>query len=183
MKGFKPYFRFTFLGEGKTKEIRNQIYRDLDNHGYINSYVTVDNFDWYMDDLFQKAVKEKKKIDFEQRGKTYVEALYESVRIYDDLANRVLGLSPRHVILLHENDLAALYIDKFETHLKKNGWRIVTPEDAYSDPISKQPETLHNGDGRIAAIAAEKSFSGVIRDRYQDKVELESLFRVIKVFR
>ena len=49
---------------GLHKEIRDQIRKALDDHGYINAYVTVDNFDWYMDDLFQKAVKAKKKIDF-----------------------------------------------------------------------------------------------------------------------
>jgi peptidoglycan/xylan/chitin deacetylase (PgdA/CDA1 family) len=183
LKGFKPYFRFTFLGEGKTKEVRDQIRKALDDHEYINAYVTVDNFDWYMDDLFQKAVKAKKKIDFELLGKTYVEALYNSIVFYDDLANKVFGRSPKHVILLHENDLVALYIEKLVDHLKKNGWKILSPEEAYSDPISRQPDTLHNRDGRIAAIASENNFYGVIRDRYQDKVELESLFRVKKVFR
>ncbi len=179
LKGYKPYFRYTFLGEGKTKKIRDEVYKVLDDHKYINAYVTVDNFDWYMDDLFQKAVKAKSKIDFEKLGKTYVEVLYDSVVFYDDLANKVLGRSPKHVILLHENDLAALFIDKFIEHLKKKGWKIISPEEAYDDPISKRPETLQNGDGRIAAIAAEKNFSGVMRDPNQNKEILDDLFRLI----
>lgn len=184
LKNFKPWFRYTFLGRGKTKAIRDQVYRALDENGYHDAYITVDNFDWYMDVLFEKAIESKKKIDFELLGKTYLEALYDSVVFYDELAKNVLGRSPKHIILLHENDLAALYIDQFVEHLKKNGWKIISPEESYDDPISKcKPDTLHNGDGRIAAIASERGFSGVIRDRYQDKEELESLFKGKKVFR
>jgi hypothetical protein len=160
------------------------LYKALDKNGYHDAYVTVDNFDWSMDDLFQKSVKAKKKIDFELLGKTYVEALYDSVVFYDELANKVLGRSPKHIILLHENDLAALYIDHFVYYLKKNGWKIISPEESYDDDIAKRrPETLHNKDGRIAAIAAEKNFSGITRDRFQSKEALEELFNLKEIFK
>lgn len=184
LKGFKPWFRYTYLKRGKTKEIRDQVYKALEENGYHDAYITVDNFDWYMDVLFEKAIASKKKIDFELLGKSYVEVLYDSVVFYDELANKILGRSTKHIILLHENDLAALYIEQFVEHLKKNGWKIISPEEAYSDPISKRkPNTLYNGDGRIAGLASEKNFSGVMRDRYQDKEELEFLFKDKKVFR
>jgi len=183
LKGFKPWFRYTFLGRGKTKEIRDFVYKALDKNEYHDAYITVDNFDWYMDDIFQKAVRSKKKIDFELLGKVYVEALFDSVAFYDDLATKVLGRSPKHVILLHENDLAALYIEKFVAHLKKSGWKVISPEEAYSDPVSKRPDTLHNSDGRIAAIAAERGFLGVIRDGYQNKESLDKLFKDRNIFR
>jgi peptidoglycan/xylan/chitin deacetylase (PgdA/CDA1 family) len=184
LSGFQPWFRYTYLGRGKTKEIRDQVYKALDQHGYHDAYVTVDNFDWYMDDLFQKAIQAKRRIDFDSLGATYVEALYDSVLFYDDLANKVLGRSPKHVILLHENDLAALYIFRFVEHLKMNGWKVIAPEEAYQDALLKRrPDTIHNNDGRISAIASERNFPGVTRDRYQNTEALEKLFEFRRVFK
>lgn len=182
-KGFKPWFRYTYLGRGRTIKTRDLVYSYLENNQYKDAYVTIDNFDWYMDLLLSKAIKEKKKINYKNLKKAYIEALYDSVLFYDHLAINLLGKSPKHVILLHENDLNALFVGDFILFLKKKGWKVITPEEAYREKVlSYKPQTTHNGDGRIAAIAKEKKYQGQIRDRYQNKIELEKLFKRYSVF-
>jgi peptidoglycan/xylan/chitin deacetylase (PgdA/CDA1 family) len=181
--GFAPWFRYPYLARGDTQLERDFVYQALDRLGYRDAYITVDHSDWYMDVLFQDAVREGKKIDFGALERLYVEVLYDSVRFYDELAVRVLGRSPKHVILLHENDLNALFVGKLIQFLRTQGWRIISPESAYEDEIAnRRPATFHHGDGRIAALAAEKNYSGPLRDRYQDRDTLRALFQDRRVF-
>ena len=72
------------------------------------------------------------------------------------MARRTLGRSPRHVLLLHENDLAALFIGDLVTELRARGWTIISATEAFADPIAElEPDTLFLGQGRIAALAHE----------------------------
>ena len=181
---FSPFYRYPFLDEGRNRETRDKIREHLAKLGYKNGYVTVDNYDWHMDTLLQQALKEGKKVDFKKLKKVYVESLWESIAFYDNIAKQVLGRSPKHVLLLHENDLAALFIADLVAHIRSKGWKIISPQDAYSDPISKTiPDVLFNNQGRIAAIAREKGFEKRrLVHESEDMNYLEELFKKNEVF-
>jgi hypothetical protein len=122
-----------------------------------NGYVTIDNYDWYINHLVKQAKESGKTIDQEKLRKVYVDHIFNSILFYDKIAREQLGRTPKHVLLLHENDLAALFLGDLIAHLKDNGWKIITPREAYRDPIAAyQPDVLFNGQGRVAAIAREK---------------------------
>jgi Tol biopolymer transport system component/peptidoglycan/xylan/chitin deacetylase (PgdA/CDA1 family) len=153
-EGFVPLFRFPFLDEGRDMESRDALRSALRGMGYRNGYVTVDNYDFYMDSLLQKALKQGREINDEQLGKAYVEVLLRAVRFYADIADRYLDHSPVHSLLLHENDLAAMYIDDLIRALRVEGWSMVDALEAFDDPIAAiEPDTLFNNQGRVAAIA------------------------------
>ncbi|WP_052691985.1 polysaccharide deacetylase family protein [Teredinibacter purpureus] len=155
--GFTAYYRPPYLHYGETETKRDQLLSHLKTRGYQLGYVTVDNYDWYMDSIFQKAVASGKIIDHKALGDLYVNLLWESIVFYDQLALKTLGRSPKHVLLLHENDLAALYVGQLQRFLKAKGWKIITPEAAYSDAIAhKVPEVLFHKQGRVAALARAK---------------------------
>jgi len=183
--GFRPWFRFPFLDEGKDENTRDQIRSALDGMGYINGYVTVDNYDWYLEFMYQQALKENKKINYDLLKELYIEHLWESIQFYQNIALKTLGRSPKHVLLLHENDLAALFLDDLISFLRGEGWLIISPEEAYKDPISQHiPNVLMNNQGRVAAIAREKGMAG--RDLVQkseDEQYLKDYFNKKKVFR
>lgn len=156
-KTFKKWFRFPYLHEGNTIDKRDSLRKVLKEMNYINGYVTIDNYDWYFESLFQKALKENKKIDYEKLKSLYIEHIWNSVLFYDNIGKEHLGRSPRHVLLLHENDLAALFIGDLIDHFKSNGWDIISAEDAYIDPIASEiPDVIFNNQGRIAALANAK---------------------------
>lgn len=153
--GFTQWFRFPYLREGDTIEKRDALRTELKNKNYLNAYITVNNYDWYMDVLFQKALKEKRQVNMEALKNTYIQVLLDSVEYYDDMAMKVLGRSPKHVLLLHENDLAALFVGDFVTALKAKGWKIISPQEAYTDQITsyQYSDPLKFNPGRIGEIA------------------------------
>jgi peptidoglycan/xylan/chitin deacetylase (PgdA/CDA1 family) len=157
LKNFLPYHRFPYLHYGKDVAAITSLQQSLTELGYKDGYVTIDNFDWYISSLLTKAAEEKKTIDYDKARKLYVEMLYESIEFYDAIAKKSLGRSPQHVMLLHENDAAALFVGDLIAHLRNKGWKIISPQQAYQDPIARNfPNIAFHKQGRVAAIANSK---------------------------
>lgn len=151
------YHRFPYLHYGKNIVEINQLQNMLSELGYKDGYVTIDNFDWYISALITRAAEEKKTINYEKARDFYVHSLYESIEFYDAIAKKALNRSPKHVLLLHENDAAALFVGDLVEYLRSKGWKIISPQQAYKDPIAKIfPQVAFHKQGRVAAIANSK---------------------------
>jgi peptidoglycan/xylan/chitin deacetylase (PgdA/CDA1 family) len=153
--GKRPWYRFPYLDEGRDVERRDALRAALRERGLANGYVTVDNWDWQIDDLASKAVREKRSINLPALGKLFAETIVQTADFNDRIARETLGRSPIHVLLLHETDLNAMFIGEVVAALRADGWQIVTIDEAYRDPIAQlEPDTLYLGGGRVAALAA-----------------------------
>lgn len=150
----RPWFRFPFLDEGRTAPKIGAIARALEERGLANGYVTVDNYDWYVDRKLQDALAAGRSVDYERLGRFYVQMMLYAAEFYDSLAVQALGVSPVHVLLLHENDMAALYAEDLVQALRAAGWTIVSPDEAYDAPLAT-PATPHTSQGRVFALAAD----------------------------
>lgn len=184
LQNFRPWFRFPYLSEGDTRAKRDVVRAGLRAMNYAQGYVTIDNYDWYLNALANNAKKAGQSIDEAALRDLYVETLIEAVEFYDGIAVKALGRSPRHVLLLHENDLAVLFIGDLTAALRKRGWAIVKPDVAYADPIAQiEPDTLFLGQGRVAAIAHTKGEkpADLVEER-EDEAVLDKNFaeRVLK---
>jgi len=154
--GVEPYFRFPYLDEGRSIEKRDALRAALAERGLKNGYVTIDDYDWYMVSLAQEALDAGHELDLDELRNAYVELLVDVADFYDAMAQDALGRSPRQVFLLHENDLAAMFIDDLASGLRADGWEIIPALDAFADPIADyEPDTLFLGQGRVAAMAYE----------------------------
>jgi peptidoglycan/xylan/chitin deacetylase (PgdA/CDA1 family) len=184
LKGFAPWFRYPFLDEGRSKPVRDSLRMAVKMLGLSNGYVTVDTYDWYLNGLLRNAKKENKKINFDLLRAVYIEHISKSVQFYDSIARQILGRSPKHVLLLHENDMAASFLGDLIRHLKTNGWKIISPVEAYKDPIaSLLPDVLFNNQGRLGAIAREKGIAAKnLIQASEDEVFLDELVKTRKVF-
>lgn len=183
LPGYTKWFRFPYLREGKTVEERDAVRSALKGIGYRSAYVTVDTYDWYMDSLLQEALKAGKTVDFERLGKAYVDLMSESIEFYDRVAQQTLGRSPKHVLLMHENDMAALFIDDLVLRLRSNGWEIISPKEAFTDPIAaSEPDTLHLGQGRVIARAIESGYTGAT-SIWEDEAKIRKEFERRGVWR
>jgi peptidoglycan/xylan/chitin deacetylase (PgdA/CDA1 family) len=177
------WFRYPYLHEGNTRPVRDSARRFLAQREYRNGYVTVDNYDWYLDRLFQQALAEGRDIDYEKLKRTYVDILWSAILFYDSIAVRTLGRSPKHVLLLHENDLAALCIDTLVQHVRAQGWKIISPTEAYTDPIADmQPDVLMNNQGRVAALAKERGYDGPLWHESEETEWLDAYCERVGVF-
>jgi len=150
----RAWFRFPFLDEGRDADKVQTIAAGLDARGLANGYVTVDNYDWHVDLRLQQALRDEKWVDFEKLGRFYVRMMIYAAEYYDGIAVQTLGESPVHVLLLHENDLAALFADDLVRAFRAAGWEIVSPDAAYDDPLPA-PLSLNTGQGRVVGLAAD----------------------------
>jgi peptidoglycan/xylan/chitin deacetylase (PgdA/CDA1 family) len=158
--GHRAWFRFPYLDEGnRDRDKRDAVRIALRDRGLRNAYVTIDNYDWYIDALASKAKANNRAMSLDGLRKLYVETLVEAANFYDEIAIEATGRSPAHVLLLHETDLAALYIDDLVNALVEDGWQIISIDEAYADPIASiEPDTMFLGSGRVAAIAHTKGW-------------------------
>ncbi len=181
---FIPLYRHPFLHHGNSREKRDRIRNHLQDLGYQIGYVTIDNYEWYMDALLQRALGEGKKVNYETLKEIYVETLWETIIFYDNIARQTLGRSPKHVLLVHENDITALYIGDLVEHIRSKGWRIISPKAAYTDSIASIiPDVLFNGQGRVAAIARSKGWKRrTLVHEAEDENYLKELFERKNVF-
>jgi peptidoglycan-N-acetylglucosamine deacetylase len=138
--GYRPWFRFPQLDEGNRNAAKRDAVRAaLASMGLRNGYVTADGWDWYLENLAIKAKNVGKPMDMDGLRDLYIETHVESANFADSLARRTLGRAPAQVLLLHETDLGALYIEDLVKALRANGWTIITADEAYADPMGKLP--------------------------------------------
>ena len=170
-EGRRPWFRFPFLDEGDSDHSKRSAVRAaLKDRGYANAYVTILTLDWYLDALVAEAVRDGRSFDTPALRDLYVDSLLEPAEFYDQLAVAALGRSPLHVILLHENDLNALFIADAVRAFRSAGWDIVPIDEAYQDPIASLEPDGWCGSGRVSALALD---SGRIRPSGIDNKDLE----------
>ncbi len=183
-ENWRPWYRYPYLDEGRELEKRDVIAAGLATRGLSNGYVTIDNYDWYIDSQMQKALKEGHEVDFDKLGELYTDMLLGAADFFDEAAVEALGRSPVHVLLLHENDIAALYADDLVTALREAGWEIVSPDEAFADPIAQMiPETLFTGQGRVAALAADNGRSPRTFDYWaSDEARIDSEIEARGIF-
>jgi peptidoglycan-N-acetylglucosamine deacetylase len=156
--GYRPWFRFPFLNEGRQDKVKRDAVRaGLKSRGLGNGYVTAECSDWHIESLATAAVKAGKAIDMEALRNLYVECHVKAANFYDELAVKTLGRSPAHVMLLHETDIAALFIGDLVAGLRKKGWTIISADAAYKDQIGKLMPNTPSAQGTLTeALAWEK---------------------------
>lgn len=173
------YFRFPFLEEGTAGiEQRDAVRAGLAQRRLVNGYVTVDTYDWFMAALFAEAISAGHEPHLNVTCDVYTSVLLDNIEFYDEIARDVLGRSPAHVLLLHENDLAALCVGGLAGALGAAGWQIVPALEAYADPIAlREPDTFFLGQGRVAALAHEAGWlpDNLVHES-EDELYLRELF-------
>lgn len=176
--GRRAWFRFPYLNEGRADKSKRDAVRDgLRARGLRNGYVTVDAADWNIDALTTQAAAAGKTINKAALRDLYVELHVEAAEFNDDLARRTIGRSPAHVLLLHETDLAALFVPDLVAALRKAGWTIVTAEEAYADPLAEAMPDVPSAQGTLTeALAWEKGLPAPRWHVRSTRAVLEPLF-------
>ena len=139
---YRPWFRYPYLDEGRGDVAKRDAVRaGLAARGLANAYVTVDASDWFYEQATTDAARAGEAMDMDALRDLYVESHVEAAEFYDALARQATGRSPAHVMLLHETDLAALFIVDLVAELERRGWTIVEADEAYADPFSTHAAT------------------------------------------
>lgn len=183
-KGFRPWFRFPYLNEGQGDKVKRDAVRAaLAQRGLSNGYVTADGSDWYLEQRTIDAVKAGKSVDMAALRTLYVQTQADAADFYDALAVKATGRSPAHVMLMHETDLAARFLPALIAELKRRGWRFVTADAAFADPIAKEAATIDVPSAQGTLVEAVAWARGLPEPRWYGGKQLGQWFdaRVLKV--
>ena len=156
LAGFRPYFRFPLLKEGKTRQRRDWMRAFLRDHGYRNGAVTIDASDWYYDQRLRARLENEPGFDASRYREPYLEHIWSRATYYRELALQVLGSPVRHTLLLHFNLLNTLFLGGLLGMLQARGWQAIDAPAAYADKVfEREPDTAPAGESLIWALAKE----------------------------
>ena len=177
--GYRPWFRFPYLDEGADdKRKRDAVRAGLKVRGLRNGYVTADGVDWHLEQLTIDAAKANKTMDRKALRKLYLQMQRGAIDYHDAMAVKTLGRSPAHVLLLHETDLAALFLPDLVAELRKAGWTIVTADEAFADPINAaMPDVPYAYGTLIGSMAWEKNIDPPLSPLWISESVATLLFR------
>lgn len=163
-EGYRAWFRYPFLDEGGTdKAKRDAVRAGLKARGLRNGYVTVDGSDWQLESMTIAAKAAGHRIDMAKLRRFYVDQMMQGVEAHYANAQKVFGAKqPIHVMLMHETDIAALFIEDFVKALKAKGWTIVTADAAYADPLGRTIPDPASANGTLTGqIAQARGIGGL----------------------
>lgn len=162
MPRWTKMLRFPYLKEGDTAEKRDELRRWMTARGYRHAYVSVDTSDWYYSQRFVAWRARDARAPISGFRDVYLEHLWNRATYYDRLAREVTGRSPAHVMLLHTNALNAALLGDAIAMFTQRGWRIVSPVEAFADPMyARQPMTVPAGESIVWALAKEAGRSSL----------------------
>ncbi|MEE9433686.1 MAG: polysaccharide deacetylase family protein [Sphingorhabdus sp.] len=161
-KNYRPWLRFPRLDQGgRNAAKRDAVRAGMKTRGLRHGYVTADGWDWFIESMTIKAAKAGRPMDMAALRDFYIETHVEAADFADKLSRRALGRAPVHMLLLHETDLAALYVEDLVKALRADGWKIVSADSVYADPMADaKPVIAHANGTMIQMLSWEKGVKG-----------------------
>jgi len=135
--GYQKWLRFTYLREGNTPEKIDGMRSFLRDHGYRNAHVSLDTSDWRLNEKLEQVLKKDPNADISAIRTAYLAHVKQRALAYRELSQKLQGRDISQVLLLHHNLLNALWLDDVLTQFEEMGWKIITPAEAFSDPVYK----------------------------------------------
>lgn len=176
--GYRAWYRFPQLDEGRAdKAKRDAVRAGLAARGLLNAQVTADGSDWFLEMLSLDAQRAGKTMNRAALGRLYVAAHMSGAEHAAVQARRLLGRSPAHVLLMHETDLAALFLPDLIAELKRNGWTIITADQAFRDPLYRlAPDAAEARGSILDTLAAERRVVPPAWPVWLDPLLIKALF-------
>jgi len=153
LPGYRRWFRYTYLREGNTPEKRDGMKAFLREQGYRNAYVTLDTSDWRLDGKLAEVLAKNSQADVEPIRQAYLAHVKQRALAYRALSQRLQGRDIPQMILLHHNLINALWLGDVIQQFRDMGWTIVTPEQAFADPVyALEPQRHVPGQSLLISI-------------------------------
>jgi peptidoglycan/xylan/chitin deacetylase (PgdA/CDA1 family) len=138
-KNMRKWFRYPFLDYGERVAIGGSNEKALKSlellkqWGYTEGYVTINTFDWHIDKRLSEAIKQNQPINYHALKELYLTLVGKWCRYYIELYQAKFPGVVTHTLLLHANDLNALYLQDILHMIQKSEWNIISPTVAFAD--------------------------------------------------
>lgn len=179
LPGYQKWFRYTYLHEGNTAEKREGMRKFLKDGKYRNAYVSLDTSDWRLDAKLVEVLRRDPNADLAPIKQAYLSHLRQRALSYRALSQRVQGRDIPQVMLMHHNLINAMWLDDAITMFESMGWKIVTPTEAFADPVYElAPQSPVEGQSLLLSMAKSlglENFEGWTRLTDDADFEIEAL--------
>ncbi|HTU68201.1 MAG TPA: polysaccharide deacetylase family protein [Steroidobacteraceae bacterium] len=129
------WLRYPYLHEGDTLEKRRAVRAFLAAHRYQVAETTLDYEDYLWNSAYARCLDRKDAASIARLRESYIATADEWMRAEREMSRQVYGRDINHVLLLHQGAFSATILPDLFALLKKRGYRIVTLEEAQSDPV------------------------------------------------
>jgi len=129
------WLRYPFLREGDTIEKRRAVRAYLQAHGYRVAQVTLDWEDYLWNSAYARCVAKNDAHSIAWLHSSYLQTESSYLDLGHQLAQMTYGHDINHVLLLHLGAFSSAILPDALDLLKKKGFKLVTLEEAESDPV------------------------------------------------
>jgi peptidoglycan/xylan/chitin deacetylase (PgdA/CDA1 family) len=128
------WLRFPYLQEGDTVAKHQAAESFLKDHGYRVAEVTLSFGDYAYNDPYARCLAKDDQLSIEVLKQSYLDGAADSLADGQQLAKMVYGRDIKHVMLLHIGGFETVMLPKLLELLKQKRFRLVTLQEAESDP-------------------------------------------------
>jgi peptidoglycan/xylan/chitin deacetylase (PgdA/CDA1 family) len=141
------YFRHPYLQTGRSLEVKNEIEKFLDEHGYRIAPVTFDNAEWIFAGAYRKAVDSNKTEMMNRIGSEYIDYMKRKLDYWESQSLSLFGRNINHILLIHANALNADYYDLLCEMIRSSGYSFISLGEALKDEAFKSRDTFIGAGG------------------------------------
>ena len=134
-KGDWRWLRYPYLHEGDTVEKRRAIRAYLKTHNYRIAQVTLDWEDYLWNFAYARCAAKSDQKAIAWLRTSYLQTASDFVDLGREQAKLIYGHEINYVLLLHLGAFSSTILPDALDLLKKKGFKLVTLEEAQSDPI------------------------------------------------
>jgi peptidoglycan/xylan/chitin deacetylase (PgdA/CDA1 family) len=151
------WFRYPYLHEGDTLEKRRAVRAFLTANGYKIAQTTLEHEDYLWNSAHARCVDKHDSDAIRWLRESYLSEAARWFRAERDLSRQAFGRDINHVMLLHLGSFSATILPDLFAWLKREGYEIVTLEEAQGDPIySRDPDVADAHGGTLTELYVEK---------------------------
>jgi peptidoglycan-N-acetylglucosamine deacetylase len=132
------WLRYPYLHEGDTVEKRRAVRTYLKAHGYRIAQVTLDWEDYLWNFAYAKCLAKSDTKSIEWLRSSYLSTASAFLDLGREQARLIYGHDINYVLLMHLGAFSSAILPDALDLLKKKGFKLVTLEEAESDPIYEQ---------------------------------------------
>jgi len=144
------WLRYPYLHEGDTLEKRRAVRAFLAKHHYRVAETTLDYEDYAWNSAYARCLDKHDTAAMAQLRTSYLATADEWMRAGREMSRQLWGRDINHVLLLHQGAFSATILPDLFALLKKQGYELVTLEEAQSDPVyAKDPDIAMPGGGTL----------------------------------
>lgn len=129
------WFRYPFLDEGQSSAKRSAGRQILAKHGYRVAGVTMSFSDWAFTAPYARCAAAGDQAGMEEMERLYLASVTENISAARENALKLHGREIPYVLLMHVSALSAKMMPQVIKAYRNAGFRIVTLQQAQSDPV------------------------------------------------